>query len=63
MDKGVERQHIEIESIEYDLSTIYLMQDEMHERYDKMTREIGFKVGSRNRLYFFEQMPSAIPSL
>lgn len=45
MDKKcADRLHIELQSTDYDLSTIYLMQDEMHEKYAEKAKEIGVAI-------------------
>ena len=42
--KCVERLHIKLESIEYDMSAIYLMQDELHEKYRKKAKSVGVDI-------------------
>lgn len=42
--KYVDRMHIKLESIDYDLCTISLCQDEMHEEYDNKTKGIGVSI-------------------
>lgn len=42
--KYVDRLHINLESIEYDMSAIYLMQDELHEKYRKKAKSVGVDI-------------------
>ena len=42
--KGVDRMHIKLESIDYDLPTITLCQDELHELYAEKSRNIGVDI-------------------
>ena len=42
--KGVDRMHIKLESIYYDLPTITLCQDELHELYAEKSRNIGVDI-------------------
>ena len=42
--KVATRKSIELQSIEYDLSTIYLCQDELHEKYANKTKSIGVNI-------------------
>lgn len=39
--KTVDRKHIELESIDYDLPTIYLSQDAIHAKYEDAEKKIG----------------------
>lgn len=39
--KCADRLHIKVHSTDYDLPTIFLVQDDLHEKYDKMSQEIG----------------------
>ena len=42
--KYVDRKHVLLESIDYDLPTITLMQDELHEKYADKTKSIGVTI-------------------
>lgn len=39
--KCADRLHIKLQSVDYDLCTIFLMQDEMHESYREKEKDIG----------------------
>lgn len=42
--KTADRLYIKLQSIDYDLPTIYLMQDEMHENYANKEKSIGVSI-------------------
>lgn len=42
--KNVDRKYMKLESIDYDLPTIYLCQDEIHEQYAEKTKHIGVDI-------------------
>lgn len=42
--KWLERERMELEDIDYDLSVIYALQPEKHEKYAKKARKIGVKI-------------------
>lgn len=42
--KGVDRMYIKLESIDYDLPTIYIEQDDLHSHYEREEKEIGITI-------------------
>lgn len=42
--KRADRLHIKLQSMDYDLITIVLMQDKMHEHYDEKSKHIGVNI-------------------
>lgn len=42
--KYAEREAIKLKSIDYDLNSVYLCQDEMHKKYKEKTKEIGVSI-------------------
>lgn len=42
--KCADRLHIRLKGMEYDMPAIFMMQDEMHEEYDKKEKEVGVSI-------------------
>lgn len=42
--KGADRMHIKLEAIAYDLNTITLMQDKLHEKYKEKSKDLGVEI-------------------